>query len=493
MSGIAFSQKLGYGVGHVLNDLCASMWFTYLLLFYHKVLYFNNNYAGVVLLIGQVADGVSTTLVGLLCDGRDNSWLCRVYGRRKSWHLVGSLCILFSFPFIFLPCLGCRGSDEWAQMVYYAAFAVIFQFGWASVQISHLALIPSLSHSQNERTGLTALRYSMTVASNITVYLVALAFFGIGGNGDEITDKDEDKFRNIMLVCMGLGSCATLAFHLLVKEEVGPQYSPPQPIQNGDSVRRSTNPELALLPVSYWFTEPQFYLVALLYMSTRLFVNLSQAYMPLFIQESLELQNIYIAIIPLVMYSSGFLTSFIMKWLNRKAGRKVTYLLGALLAMATVLWVFCGAEDQPFFPIYGIFCVAAMFGAAGSTILVSSLALTAELIGRNTESAAFVYGAMSFTDKVSNGLAVMGIQYYIPCIKCCPDCKWYFRDVLFYACGGSALLGAVALLLLAPFKVGRRRGQAATTTFAVSTHNGQAETRNAAVNGASSERTPLLS
>jgi hypothetical protein len=29
----------------------------------------------------------------------------------------------------------------------------------------------------------------MTVASNITVYLVALAFFGIGGNGDEITDK----------------------------------------------------------------------------------------------------------------------------------------------------------------------------------------------------------------------------------------------------------------------------------------------------------------
>ncbi len=29
----------------------------------------------------------------------------------------------------------------------------------------------------------------MTVASNIAVYLVALAFFGIGGNGDEITDK----------------------------------------------------------------------------------------------------------------------------------------------------------------------------------------------------------------------------------------------------------------------------------------------------------------
>jgi hypothetical protein len=30
-----------------------------------QVLYFNNNYAGVVLLVGQVADGLSTALVGL--------------------------------------------------------------------------------------------------------------------------------------------------------------------------------------------------------------------------------------------------------------------------------------------------------------------------------------------------------------------------------------------------------------------------------------------
>jgi hypothetical protein len=34
-----------------------------------------------------------------------------------------------------------------------------------------------------------------------------------------------------MLVCIGLGSCATLAFHLLVKEEMRPQASPPEPIQ----------------------------------------------------------------------------------------------------------------------------------------------------------------------------------------------------------------------------------------------------------------------
>ena len=58
-------------------------------------------------------------------------------------------------------------SHESAQLVYYAAFVIIFQFGWAAVQISHLAAIPDIAASQNERTGLTAIRYSLTVTSNI--------------------------------------------------------------------------------------------------------------------------------------------------------------------------------------------------------------------------------------------------------------------------------------------------------------------------------------
>ena len=41
-------------------------------------------------------------------------------------------------------------------------------------------------------------------------------------------------------------------------------------------------------------------------------------------------------------------------------------------------------------------------------------------------------------------------------LQCCPECKWYFRDVLFYATGGAALLGAACLLSLGPVQVGRR-------------------------------------
>ena len=138
-------------------------------------------------------------------------------------------------------------------------------------------------------------------------------------------------------------------------------------------------------------------------------------------QESLELPSQYVAIVPLVMYSSSFVTSGFMKVLNHKAGRKISYSLGAVVGLGAATWVFFGGDDNgkalEFFKQYGIFFAAAMYGAAGSAVLITSLSLTAELIGQNTESSAFVYGAMSFTDKVSNGLAVMVIQHFIPCIK----------------------------------------------------------------------------
>ena len=73
---LSWSTRLAYGTGHILNDLCASMWFTYLLLFFEKVLSFNTLYSGVVLTTGQIADGIATLCVGYFSDKDINFWLC---------------------------------------------------------------------------------------------------------------------------------------------------------------------------------------------------------------------------------------------------------------------------------------------------------------------------------------------------------------------------------------------------------------------------------
>lgn len=45
-------QKAAYGVGHVMNDICAAMWFSYTLLFLNVVLEMPPVLAGSMLLIG---------------------------------------------------------------------------------------------------------------------------------------------------------------------------------------------------------------------------------------------------------------------------------------------------------------------------------------------------------------------------------------------------------------------------------------------------------
>jgi len=58
-------------------------------------------------------------------------------------------------------------------------------------------------------------------------------------------------------------------------------------------------------------------------MSTRLFVNLSQIYLPLWLQDNLGLGATSVATTPLALYVSGFLASLLIGPLTQIAGRKV--------------------------------------------------------------------------------------------------------------------------------------------------------------------------
>uniref|UniRef100_A0AAY4D741 Major facilitator superfamily domain containing 12 n=1 Tax=Denticeps clupeoides TaxID=299321 RepID=A0AAY4D741_9TELE len=440
--GKIVDSRFTYAVGHFLNDLCASMWFTYLLVFYHYVLGFQNTYAGLLLLIGQVADGVSTPLVGFESDRTAG---CPSYGKRKTWHLAGTLCVLLSFAFIFNQCLGCGPTTpQWASATYFIPFIIIFQFGWASTQISHLSLIPELVSSEHDKVELTAYRYAFTVIANITVYGVAFLLFHFqAGQDDDLSAKgslgplDIPIFRNLSLIVLGVGAVFSLLFHLGTREVKSvSDCDEHEPLMHSRA-RSSTQ-----LHWKHWLLEPAFYQVALLYMSTRLIVNLSQTYVSMYLTNTLMLPKKYIATIPLVMYISGFACSFVMKPFSKLVGKRLTYFIGLLLILAFSYWVLLDIHMAD-----GVYGAAVLLGAGSATILVMSLSLTADLIGEQTQSGAFVYGSMSFTDKVANGLGVMIIQVLHPCHTqaCCPACVWYYHYIMVIATGGMAVVATLAL------------------------------------------------
>lgn len=78
---------------------------------------------------------------------------------RARGHFSGMLSVLLSFNFIFNECVGCSSvTPQWASVTYFIPFIIIFQFGWAAIQISHLALIPELVTCEHARVELTAYR-----------------------------------------------------------------------------------------------------------------------------------------------------------------------------------------------------------------------------------------------------------------------------------------------------------------------------------------------
>jgi Na+/melibiose symporter-like transporter len=169
-------RKFAFSIGHFLNDLCASVWFSYSLVFYHRIAKFSNSSAGYLLLIGQVADAFSTTFVGFASD-RTKHGFC---GKRKSWHLlglstsidcfsfrndifVGVICVLCSFPF-------CFQLQTFSSFISYTIFIIIFQFGWACSQIGHLSMLNELTPKDGERVALNAYRHAWSIVANIFVY-----------------------------------------------------------------------------------------------------------------------------------------------------------------------------------------------------------------------------------------------------------------------------------------------------------------------------------
>lgn len=184
-SSLTFLHKFGFGLGHVLNDLCAGVWFSYTLLFMQGVLKMPGAEAGALVMLGQVADALATPIVGVLVDK---------YGTKRKWHIAGTGLVFLTFPLIFSLCPWCTDAPTWWQPTYFAIVIVLFQLGWAVVQITHLAMIPEMARTKKDRAELTAIRYSASVTSNVMVYLVTWSVLR-ESHDKNIGASDADRFR----------------------------------------------------------------------------------------------------------------------------------------------------------------------------------------------------------------------------------------------------------------------------------------------------------
>lgn len=181
-----------YSVGHFNNDLCASMWFVYLTYYLIDVVRLPEQIGAASVLSGQLADGMMTPLVGILSDKMNSP--C---GKRTPWYIFGTLFVvptflgIFIYPaFINTPVNDDDGvqkidpdtnlpvfKDPTLQSAWYITLPALFNIGWASVQISNMSIVNTITKSNRMRDKLSNNRNGFTSTANITVLGLALILF----------------------------------------------------------------------------------------------------------------------------------------------------------------------------------------------------------------------------------------------------------------------------------------------------------------------------
>lgn len=100
-----------------------------------------------------------------------------------------------------------------------------------------------------------------------------------------------------------------------------------------------------------------------------------------------------------------------------------------------------------------------LLGIGTSTTNICSFSLASDLIGLNTECGSFVYGIMSFCDKLANGIAIAVIQQFNPCTlgESTTTCASYYRDILTFIPIGVAIMTILMTISMWRTTIGANR------------------------------------
>jgi len=315
----------------------------------------------------------------------------------------GAIIVNISFFFVFSECFLCSFvNGDWFRVFYWAFFASTFNIGWAAIQVSHMALVPEITLDESERVRLNSARYASGIIA--TLLLLGVSWFSIQRFG-----ISQDAFHIIAGTCIVSGDIFTLIFLFGVKESL------PQILRDSAVTSHSINLQRELnrkRSTWYsWFAVPMFYQIGIIYMFSRVTVNMSQVLMPFYFEFSFNLEISHpasIAEVPLVVMVTSFITTFCLKRVNKYFGRRTTYAFGAFFACVGLVALYCTPESM----WYLVFVIAVFLGIGTTTVLVTSISMEADLIGSAVQSGAFVYGALSFTDKLANGIIIQLISPY---------------------------------------------------------------------------------
>ncbi|KAJ8573514.1 hypothetical protein K7X08_010025 [Anisodus acutangulus] len=411
---------LAYGVGHVLNDITSTYWYTYLLLYLTSIGMPPKQVAALAI-TGQFTDATMTIIAGELIDR---------FGHFKIWHAGGTVLVSVAFSsFYWGVCVPCKiiGIDTpLVQMIGYYMFDILFSGGWSCTQVSHMAMVNGITLDQTSRVACVSCRNAFTMVASLIVY--GIGFFIFNSSVKQVEIKEQ--YHLLATITVLIGCCFVIIFHLGTKEPRVKQVSH-KTIPRGSSWKR-------------WLKNGLYYRVASIYVLTRVVTNISQVFLALYVISDLHMSQSSKALVPAIIYLCSFITSVMLQELEWSS-----YRLKAIFSVGGLLWLFCGAVvlSLPMNMNVFMYILSVVIGIANAFMMVTSVGMESELVDKEVEGSAFVYGSLGFVEKVLCGIMLYILESYesVTPASCDPSypCFTITRFSLGFIPGVAALAGVV--------------------------------------------------
>ncbi|CAF4397335.1 unnamed protein product, partial [Adineta steineri] len=135
-------------------------------------------------------------------------------------------------------------------------------------------MINELTHKEGERVALNSYRYACTVSANIFIYAMASVLLGVHSSDDktDITPGDAHIFQTLTLIVVGIGLICMIIFHLGIKESILPAEETEYRLQ----LSLTSSGKLKRMTWKSFLREKEFYQGALIWMFTRVILNVTQ-------------------------------------------------------------------------------------------------------------------------------------------------------------------------------------------------------------------------
>lgn len=154
-------KRLSCAVGNVFNDLYRQLGQSFELVFFMNVVELSASEAGLMLLIGQIADALFSPISGYLGDHVNIPFFSKRIGRRKSWHFLATVLMAVALPLMYNGCFLCCGNyQSWLPLVYFSFFMALVNICFNVVEINHMAVITTVAESVEECAVLSSMRYA---------------------------------------------------------------------------------------------------------------------------------------------------------------------------------------------------------------------------------------------------------------------------------------------------------------------------------------------